>query len=79
LHDDGHVSPEEAKIRDAIIAYITSEDEEEEALSTMTSQIWDEEDPEWESIHEAEVESVCPDRPMALVNENVRLLRIYPY
>ena len=72
-------SPEEAKIRDAIRAYITSENEEEEALSMLTSQIWDEEDAEWECIHEAEVESVCPDSPVALVNENGRLVRIYPY
>ena len=67
VFDDGHVSPEEAKIRDAIRLYITSEDEEEEALSTLTSLIWDEDDPEWEQAHEAEDESVCPDSPIVLV------------
>ena len=77
--DDGHVSPEEAKIRDAIRLYITSEDEEEEALSTLTSQIWDEDDPGWEQAHEAEDESVCPDSPIVLVNEGGKLVRVYPY
>ena len=78
LFDDGHVSPGEAKIRDAIRLYITSEDEEEEALSTLTSQIWDEDDPGWEQAHEAEDESVCPDSPIVLVNEGGKLVRVYP-
>ena len=79
LFDDGHVSPGEAKIRDAIRLYITSEDEEEEALSTLTSQIWDKDDPGWEQAHEAEDESVCPDSPIVLVNEGGKLVRVYPY
>ena len=77
--DDGHVSPEEAKIRDTIRLYITSDDEEEEALSTLTGHIWDEDDPEWEQVHEAEDESVCPDSPIVLVNEGGKLVRVYPY
>ena len=79
VFDNGHVSPEEAKIRDAIWLYITSDDEEEEALSMLTSQIWDEDDPEWEQVHEAEDESVCPGIPIVLVNEDGRLVRVYPY
>lgn len=48
-------------------------------MSTLTSQIWDEDDPDWEQVHEAEDESVCPDSPIVLVNEGGKLVRVYPY
>ena len=63
MFNDGHVGPEEAKVIDAIRLYITSSDEEEEALSTLTSQIWDEDDPGWEQARR-EHEQASRDNPL---------------